>query len=222
MKVNWKNEKETLEKLIKEGVSYERIGRQYGVTGAAVKKAARKLGIELEQKREINPNEHFNKGKKTAHYCLNCGKELVEFQHKYCSVECHTEHIRRVKLEEWKNNPEKYSSDNLREFIRDYLLEKVNYKCEKCGWGEINEFTNKTPLEIHHINGDCTDNRENNLKVLCPNCHSLTETFGSKNKESKRYKLKEYKTNLSKNRLINYIKSLTESDKKDILEKMGY
>ena len=45
MKVNWINEKETLEKLIKEGVSYERIGRQYGVTGAAVKKAAKKMGI---------------------------------------------------------------------------------------------------------------------------------------------------------------------------------
>lgn len=73
MKVNWINEKETLEKLIGEGVSYERIGRKYSVTGAAVKKAAKKLGIKLEKKREINPNEHFNKGtsKKEPHACLN-------------------------------------------------------------------------------------------------------------------------------------------------------
>jgi hypothetical protein len=63
MKVNWISEKEALEKLIKEGVSYERIGRQYDVSGNAVKKAARKMGIELEQKREINPSETFNKGK---------------------------------------------------------------------------------------------------------------------------------------------------------------
>ena len=41
MKVNWINEKETLNKLIKEGVSYERIGRKYDITGAAVKKAAK-------------------------------------------------------------------------------------------------------------------------------------------------------------------------------------
>ena len=74
---NWINEKKTLERLIREGVSYERIGRQYGVSGTAVKKAAKKLGIELEQKREINPNEHFNKGKKrVVYYCLNCGKKL--------------------------------------------------------------------------------------------------------------------------------------------------
>ena len=76
MKVNWINEKETLERLIGEGVSYERIGRQYGVTGAAVKKAAKKLGIELEQKREINPNEHFNKGAGKVYYCLNCGNQI--------------------------------------------------------------------------------------------------------------------------------------------------
>lgn len=73
-------------------------------------------------------------------------------------------------------------------------MEKNNCKCEKCGWGEINPTTQKTPLEVHHINGDCTDNREENLQLLCPNCHSLTETFGSLNNgNSRRYKYKEYR-----------------------------
>ena len=65
MKVKWTEERQNLEKLIGEGVSYEFIGRKYGVSGNAVKKAAKKLGIVLEQKRSINPNEHFNKGKRT-------------------------------------------------------------------------------------------------------------------------------------------------------------
>jgi hypothetical protein len=37
-------------------------------------------------------------------------------------------------------------------------LEKSNYKCEKCGWGEINPFTNTLPLEIHHLDGDYRNN----------------------------------------------------------------
>lgn len=56
-----KYEKEELEKLIKEEkMPYEAIGRIYGVTGNAIKKAAVKLGIELERKRKINPNENFS------------------------------------------------------------------------------------------------------------------------------------------------------------------
>ena len=196
MKVNWKNEKETLEKLIKEGVSYERIGRQYDITGAAVKKAAKKLGIELEQKREINPNEHFNKGTSKVHHCLNCDKELNGSQVKYCSNECQMEYQKAKKINEWKEHPERFTSENGYTFIRNYLLEKYGNKCEKCGWGKENQHTHSVPLEVHHIDGDCTNNREENLQLLCPNCHSLTENFGSRNKGSRRYKLMEYKRKL--------------------------
>ena len=59
-------------------------------------------------------------------------------------------------------------------------------KCEKCGWGEKNPITNTTPLQIHHIDGNCKNNKEENLQLLCPNCHSLTETFGRLNKNSTR------------------------------------
>jgi len=193
MKVNWINEKEALEKLIKEGVSYERIGRKYGVTGASVKKAARKMGIELEQRREISPDEHFNKGTGIIHYCLTCGKKLNGSQVKYCSNECQMEYQKIRKINEWKEHPEKFISENGYPFIRNYLLNKNSSKCENCGWGEINQYTHSIPLEVHHIDGDCTNNREENLQLLCPNCHSLTENFGSRNKNSKRYNLMEYK-----------------------------
>lgn len=190
MKVNWINEKEILEKLIKEGVPYERIGRQYNVTGAAVKKAAKRLCIELEQKREINPNEHFNKRVKKIHICLNCG---TEFEHrknstnKFCSNKCQREYQYKQYIERWKNGEENGLSGeySISKNIKHYLLEKYNYKCEICGWGETNSFTNTIPLEIHHIDGDYRNNKEENLKVLCPNCHSLTETHKSHNKEGR-------------------------------------
>lgn len=49
------------------------------------------------------------------------------------------------------------------------------------GWGEVNPYTNLVPLQIHHVDGNSTNNKEENLEVLCPNCHSLTENFGSRN-----------------------------------------
>ena len=39
----------------------------------------------------------------------------------------------------------------------------------------------KIPLELHHINGDNTDNRIENLQLLCPNCHALTDNYRGKN-----------------------------------------
>lgn len=72
-------------------------------------------------------------------------------------------------------------------FIRRYFMTKYNSQCSKCGWSEMNPITQKVPLAIHHIDGDCTNNRINNLQLLCPNCHSLTENFGNLNKNSKRF-----------------------------------
>lgn len=38
------------------------------------------------------------------------------------------------------------------------------------------------PLEVEHIDGDSTNNKEYNLTLLCPNCHSLTKTYRGLNK----------------------------------------
>lgn len=102
--------------------------------------------------------------------------------------------MKEKRISEWKEHPENFNSEDIPSFIRNYLLEKHNYGCEICGWGEENPVTHKIPLEVHHINGDCTDNREENLQLLCPKHHSLTSTNGSLNNgKSKRYKLKRYK-----------------------------
>jgi HNH endonuclease len=52
-------------------------------------------------------------------------------------------------------------------------------RCEECG---ISEWRDRPlSLELHHRNGEKHDNRLENLALLCPNCHSQTDSWGGKN-----------------------------------------
>ncbi len=55
-------------------------------------------------------------------------------------------------------------------------------KCELCNWAKVS-VDGRIPLELDHINGDRYDNRIQNLRVLCPNCHSLQSTHRGRNKK---------------------------------------
>tara|TARA_R110000868_G_scaffold176916_5_gene415003 strand:+ start:11985 stop:12440 length:456 start_codon:yes stop_codon:yes gene_type:complete len=69
--------------------------------------------------------------------------------------------------------------------VHGYLLRRslieigVEYVCVECGNDETWNGKNLT-LQVDHIDGDNTNNDKNNLRFLCPNCHSQTDTWGYK------------------------------------------
>lgn len=116
--------------------------------------------------------------------CLNCGKELKDSRKKYCDNKCQSDYQYKEWIYRWKLGLEsglkgEYGISN---HLKRYIFEKFDNKCCKCGWGEVNPYSQTIPLEIDHIDGDFRNNTEDNLRLLCPNCHSLTATYKGANK----------------------------------------
>lgn len=79
-------------------------------------------------------------------------------------------------------DPRDLSSYSTNAIVKKLLKERREYKCEWCG--QLDEYNGKPlVLQMDHINGDPHDNREENLRFLCPNCHSQTDTYQSKNRK---------------------------------------
>lgn len=76
--------------------------------------------------------------------------------------------------------------------IKNKLINKYNwiYECSNCKLSEW--MGQKIPIEVDHINGVHTDNRMENLRFLCPNCHALTDTYKGKNIKNKEHSKKAY------------------------------
>jgi len=63
--------------------------------------------------------------------------------------------------------------------FKKHLISKKSHQCENC---ELKLWkTLPIPLEVHHIDGDKTNNNYENLQLLCPNCHALTDSWRGRN-----------------------------------------
>lgn len=116
---------------------------------------------------------HTNCGKitKRSHICKECGK-YISYNRKWCSKKC--QRVYEFKYNREHNYPIGKSA------IRGYLLITREHKCEQCNLSKW--FNNLIILEVHHKDGNHNNNSEENLELLCPNCHSLTDNYKSKNK----------------------------------------
>ena len=71
---------------------------------------------------------------------------------------------------------------NVSRHIKKFLIEKCGEKCSECGWDKKHSVTGKVPIEVDHISGDASENALSNVRLLCPNCHSLTTSYRNLNK----------------------------------------
>lgn len=61
--------------------------------------------------------------------------------------------------------------------IKQVLVHLRGQRCEECGWDKINPLSGRVPLHVDHITGDRSRNRPDEVRLLCPNCHSLTSNY---------------------------------------------
>lgn len=107
----------------------------------------------------------------------------------FCSVSCGSTYRYKNNVDDWlsgKHPGWTGKTRQLSKFVRKYLHETRGTACEQCGWDERHPIDNAVLTEIEHIDGNAENNLLSNLKILCPNCHSMTPTFRARNKNSKR------------------------------------
>jgi Zn finger protein HypA/HybF involved in hydrogenase expression len=116
------------------------------------------LGITRNQPR--NPNK-----------CI-CGNTLESGRSKYCSMDClNKDYLNKVITGVISPTPNT---------LRKIIINIRGYRCENCGSSEW--LGEKLQLELHHIDGDNSNGDFDNLSLLCPNCHSITNNYKGKNK----------------------------------------
>lgn len=102
------------------------------------------------------------------------GGNYANFKRKIQKLEINIDHWtgrlwnKDLQLKDWSN----YTTVGR---VKQHLLKLRGSKCENC---ELEIWmNNQIPLEIHHMDGDRTNNEISNLKLLCPNCHALTDNW---------------------------------------------
>jgi hypothetical protein len=108
---------------------------------------------------------------------------------RYCSQGCQFAGTQQRQIEAWlagDSNPPHAGEGRIPDYLKRWWLATYGEKCGQCGWAVRRRADGRIPLTWDHVDGDCSNNRFGNIRLLCPNCHALTDTYGSLNKSSRR------------------------------------
>lgn len=168
--------------LLREGLTVTEIARRLGVSKPTVCFHKRSLGIAADSKF----SRRYDWGEIREYY--DAGHSMSECMAEFgFSGAAWSEAVRRGDIAPRPRAEPHHSlfADGSprnrfhlkRRLIADGLKQP---RCEECG---LSEWRGEAlPLELHHVNGDPTDNRVANLQLICPNCHAITPNWGGRAK----------------------------------------
>ncbi len=126
-------------------------------------------------------------------YC-KCGNKLSPKNKSGKCAKCfrkdYTKQIQDECVKKWLETS--YLPKSPKAYVRNYVLERQNNKCDICGMIQVWE---GKPLIfiLDHIDGHSTNNHESNLRMVCPNCDTQLPTYKNKNKGNGREYHRKYK-----------------------------
>jgi DNA-binding transcriptional ArsR family regulator len=163
--------------LLDEGLTRSEVARRLGVSKPTVSYHARRLGFPVQSPRRYDwaaVQVFYDSG----HTVRECKAQFGFHSAAWSDAVARGELVSR---------PRSMPIDRLltgarcRTHVKQRLLRAglLTERCEQCG---ISDWRGeRLALELHHRNGDGRDNRLANLTLLCPNCHSQTDSWGGRN-----------------------------------------
>lgn len=168
--------------LLAQGLSQAAIARALGVSGPTVCFHMRKLGHPAREQ----PARRYDWPAIRAHYesgrsARECQEEFGFGRNAWAEAVARGAIEPRARAEPLENLLAQGRSAHRNNLKLRLIAEGVKEaRCELCG---CREWQGKPiALQLHHVNGNGADNRLANLQLLCPNCHSQTDTWGARNR----------------------------------------
>lgn len=181
------------------GATQQEIANALGKSRTAVKYWAKKFGIKLRSTPGPRPgsrpsnadgNRLGNGGpagikRGDCKVCFAPLHRRYQRDNTFCSYKCFSRHRFEEAYRKWIDGSDLEISSNL---LRKLVLRRDGYRCTCCGRTEW--MGRPITLEVDHVDGNSSDHRPDNVRAMCPNCHSQTETYKSGNRGNGRWVLR--------------------------------
>lgn len=119
--------------------------------------------------------------------CRGCGIELSKRSQKvYCGNACQMSFRRNARTKLWLESGQARINSHRGHYIREYLAAAQSGRCAICGGSPVWQ-DQILAFVLDHIDGDPTNNRRENLRLVCPNCDSQLPTYKSRNRGNGRH-----------------------------------